>query len=160
MLKGALTPDNGAYTIEIQYQKDEDEDYILVERVTDSLRIMIIDGSASPNSQLGRELAASPRIPMEGKGDADTPMSDADGQARCAHLPTVTVPKLLQTPQNIPPLYPFSRTTVYILMSLMVLQSQSSQKEILGTIPSKWKFQWRSLISLARRSNIWQQRKQ
>ena len=117
MLKGALTPDNGAYTIEIQYQKDEGEDYILVERVTDSLRIMAIDGSVSPNSQLGRELAASPRIPTEGKGDADTPMSDADGQARCAHLPTVTVPKLLQTPQNIPPLYPFSRTTVYILIS-------------------------------------------
>ena len=117
MLKGALTPNNGAYTMEIQYQKDEDEDYILVERVTDSLRIMAIDGSASPNSQLGRELAASPRIPTEGKGDADTPMSDADGQARCAHLSTVTIPKLLQTPQNIPPLYPFSRTTVYILMS-------------------------------------------
>ena len=44
-------------------------------------------------------------------------MPNSDGQARYDHLPAVPVPKLMQTPQNIPSLYPFSRTNVYVLMS-------------------------------------------
>ena len=117
MLKGALTPDNGAYTVELQYRTEDDDDYVLVEKVTDSLRIMAVDGSKSYDSQVVRDVATSARATTEGEEDADTQMLDADGQARYTHLPNVPVPKLLQTPHNIPPLYPFSRTTVYILMS-------------------------------------------
>ncbi|BBN18566.1 hypothetical protein MPTK1_8g03520 [Marchantia polymorpha subsp. ruderalis] len=34
-----------------------------------------------------------------------------------AHLPALAVPTRIQTPHRIPPLYPFSRTTVYVLLS-------------------------------------------
>jgi len=82
MLRGALTPDNGAYTMEIQYYKDEDEDFILVEKVTDSLRIMMIDEDASPDTQLDRELRESVIVSTQKTQDLDIAMSDADGQAR------------------------------------------------------------------------------
>ncbi|MCJ1452864.1 hypothetical protein MMC28_003209 [Mycoblastus sanguinarius] len=113
MLRGALTPDNGTYTLEVQYEKgdDGDDEYVLVERVTDSLRVMTIDRDA--NKQQGQELAAA----AAGNGKENVHVSDSDGQRRYDYLPPVAAPKLLQTPQNIPPLYPFSRTTVYILIS-------------------------------------------
>ena len=117
MLKGALTPDSGTYSIEVQYHNDGDEEYVMVERVTDSLRIMTIDESASSDAQLDREVTASTRITTYVEREANKPETDDDGQARYANLPTIPVPKLLQTPQNIPPLYPFNQTTVYILMS-------------------------------------------
>ncbi|KAL2047363.1 hypothetical protein N7G274_001384 [Stereocaulon virgatum] len=117
MLEGALTPDNSAYTIALQYRTEDDDDYVLVEKVRDSLRIMTVDKSDLRNSQVERDVATSARVTTEGEEGADTQMLDADGQARYADLPSVPVPKLLQTPHDIPPLYPFSQTTVLILMS-------------------------------------------
>ena len=103
MLKGALTPDSGNYTLEVRYEKDE-EDFVFVERVQDSLRVMTIDDDAD--------------LLDEGRAATkDSKANDVDGQARYNNLPVIEAPKLLQTPQRIPPLYPFSRTTVYILMS-------------------------------------------
>ena len=42
MLRGALTPDHGALTMEIQYKKDDDDEagFVKVELVSDSLRIL------------------------------------------------------------------------------------------------------------------------
>jgi hypothetical protein len=39
------------------------------------------------------------------------------GQAQYAHLPAIAVPKIMQVPQAIPPLFVFNRTTVYLLLS-------------------------------------------
>ncbi|CAF9937627.1 MAG: hypothetical protein ALECFALPRED_007351 [Alectoria fallacina] len=89
--------------MEIQYQKDDDEDeFVMVERLSDSLR-------------LGEELTTSAQTTAVGEKNAK--MADADSQARCTHLPAVPAPNLMQTPQNIPPLYPFRRTNVYVLIS-------------------------------------------
>ncbi len=117
MFRGALTPNNGAYTMEVQYRKREDEGFVLVEKVTDSLRVMIIDEGASPDTQLDRELRESVIVTTQENEETDIAMPDADGQGHYKHLPTVSMPKLLQTPQHIPPLYPLSRTTIYIIMS-------------------------------------------
>ena len=111
ILKGALTPDYGSCTMEIQYEQN-DEDYVLVERVTDSLQVMLIDDEDSPGKQLEQELKSSASVAANDVADRDTTMSDAE-----SHLPVIVKPKLLQTPQTIPPLYPLSRLTIYILIS-------------------------------------------
>lgn len=87
----------------------------MVERVSNSLRVLELDENDWPDAQLGEELTASAQTTAGRKKDVE--MAGADGQVRSNHLPAVPVPKLMQTPQNIPPLYPFSRTSVYVLIS-------------------------------------------
>lgn len=126
MLKGALTPDSGSYSMEVQYQQDEDnDDFVLVERVTDSLRVMTIDenDNDSPGAQLFYELTASVQAELGLRGDVTD------------QVPTISMPKLLQTPQVIPPLYPFSRTTVYILMSPSASQATPTSVILRGKSP-------------------------
>lgn len=57
--------------------------------------------------------------------------ADHDGQARYKHLPDISVPKLLQAPHRIPPLFPFIRTSVYLLMSPDTEQKQLPKSVIL-----------------------------
>ena len=66
------------------------------------------------------------------------------GLARYNYLPAVRAPKLLQTPQNIPPLYSFSRTNVHVLISTeaavgtiksVILKSSSAEKPLQLEIP-------------------------
>ena len=50
----------------------------------------------------------------------DTNMTDEDHNpptGRYDHLPEIPPPKILQTPYKIPALFPFNRTSVYLLMS-------------------------------------------
>ena len=113
MLKGALTPDSGTYSLEVKYEQEDEEDFVLVERVTDSLRVLAIESNSSPDEQLQRELAIATKVEIS--GDRDTKLSNEDIPA--LYKPVIAPPKLLQTPQVIPPLYPRSRTTIFILMS-------------------------------------------
>ena len=117
MLRSALTPDYGPLTMEIKYEKDneEEDDFVMVERVSDSLRVLGIDEDEWLEAQLLEKPDVSTETTViEGKG-IQTP--NAGSQDRHDHLPAVPAPKLVQTPQNIPPLYPSSRTQVYVLMS-------------------------------------------
>ena len=103
MLKGAMTPDSGNYTMEVEYHNDSDEEeYDIVERVSDSLRIMMVEDSESTE-----EIDASAMF----IDDESPPKSTSSNTAG------VVTPALLQTPQVVPPLYPLSRTTVYVLLS-------------------------------------------
>lgn len=117
MLRGALTPDYGALTMEVQYQKDDDDEdqFVMVERVSDSVRVLGLDEDECPDAQLGDESAVSAETTVTGRKGIEKP--DADGQALYDHLPALPAPKLMQTPHYVPPLYPFSRTKVYVLMS-------------------------------------------
>lgn len=120
MLRGALIPDQGVLTMEVQYQRDDEDEFVMVERVSDSLRVLQLDEDDWLDAQLSEKPAVSAEIPAEGKKDVEMP--DTDGQARYRNLPAVPAPKLMQTPQNIPPLYPFRRINVYILISPEVPQ--------------------------------------
>ncbi|KAJ9643635.1 hypothetical protein H2199_004314 [Coniosporium tulheliwenetii] len=105
MLKGALSPHVNDYTIEIVYGKGPDtealsntnadtdeDDFEIIEKVTDSLQV---------------KLDLPEEAPQEGKPQtAQKPIS-------LRHL----LPKLLQAPHRIPPLFPFIRTSIYLLMS-------------------------------------------
>lgn len=132
MLRGALTPDYGPFTMEIQYQKDDDEDeFVMVERVSDSLRVLAFDEVDRMDVQLGEASATSAETTATGEKGATVP--GADSQVRDNHLPAVSAPNLLQTPQNIPPLFPFNRTNVYILISPEAAQGTIKSVSLKGS---------------------------
>lgn len=103
--------------MEIQYQQEneEDDNFVMVERVSNSLRVLEINEDEWPEAQLAEKSDDFTETTFtEGKG-LETPV--ADSRDRHDHLPAVPAPKLMQTPRNIPPLYPSSRTHVYVLIS-------------------------------------------
>ncbi|KAF9170529.1 hypothetical protein BGX20_008864, partial [Mortierella sp. AD010] len=121
MLKGALSPHVTDYTLEVKYSdKDnvtdvDDDDFEIVERVTDSLNIKMDfeDGKKALHEQNPISLFDT-SIDID-KGTS-VPSDNDSGEARYAHLPPLTPPKLLQAPHIIPPLYAFNRTSAYLLM--------------------------------------------
>ena len=58
---------------------------------------------------------------------------DDSGEARYAHLPTLAVPSLLQTPYVIPSLFSFNRTTVYLLIGPESTQKKPKSVILRGT---------------------------
>ncbi|KAF2429445.1 hypothetical protein EJ08DRAFT_698364 [Tothia fuscella] len=132
MLKGSLSPHINDYTIDIKYGADpetDDEEFELIERVMDSLKIHV-DGSddkGAPASEKSKNdftkltnLIKKPISLFDTSADVDAenPKPKAeDGQDKYSHLPAIESPRLLQAPNAIPPLFAFSRTSVYLLMS-------------------------------------------
>ncbi|KAJ9143186.1 von Willebrand factor A domain-containing protein 5A [Coniochaeta hoffmannii] len=125
MLKASLTPHITDYNLELKYQPDTDSDdtdtdFEIVEKVIDTLTI---DTQDPPTEDKG-----SPHDPnkktislFDPTADPDADLEDASKDktagGRYAGVPPVSEPKLLQAPFTIPPLYPFSRTSVYLLLS-------------------------------------------
>jgi hypothetical protein len=54
---------------------------------------------------------------FDSTADADAPISPKGGTERYAHLPEMSVPVVVQAPYKLPPLFPFSRSTVYVILS-------------------------------------------
>ncbi|MAD85570.1 MAG: hypothetical protein CL912_21630 [Deltaproteobacteria bacterium] len=116
MLRGALTPHITDYTLEVKYEKDDD-DFEVIEKVTEGLKVLLSDS----------DKAKSPEKPKATMSLFDTAVDpekeDIKGLKDSNHyLPKVPTPKLLQAPHKIPSLYAFSRTTVYLLMSPETIQ--------------------------------------
>ena len=111
MLKGALTPHIRDYSLEVKYEK-EDDDYEMIESVTDCLTNLVASSPEPKSSTLKKKA-----ISLFDKSTAVEDTVSTAGRGRYDHLPLITTPKLLQAPHKIPPLYPFNRTTVYLLMS-------------------------------------------
>ncbi|KAF9083659.1 hypothetical protein BGX27_004028 [Mortierella sp. AM989] len=112
-----------------------DDDYEIVEKVTDSLKV---------NLDLADKNKSKPGSPQVQKTfslfdtsvdlDKEEPKSeDESGESRYSHLPFATPPKLLQAPHNIPPLYAFNRTTVYLLMGPECSQLKPKSVVLRGT---------------------------
>lgn len=123
MLKGSLFPHITDYTLDIKYEKSEtkavetedDDDFEVVEKVMDALSIRTLvekEEEEKPKEKISL-------FDSNVDADDDTEMADAPNalDTKFDHLPTVTVPRYLQTPTTIPPLFPFNRTTVYVLLS-------------------------------------------
>nr|OQO19169.1 hypothetical protein B0A51_12945 [Rachicladosporium sp. CCFEE 5018] len=108
MLKGALYPHTTDYSIEVHYDKlPSEEDFEIIEKVNDCLRI--VEDAAVP---------AADKAPVSFfNADADLDVPTKTKTDRYGHLPAITTPKLLQAPSSIPPLFPFNRTSVYLLLS-------------------------------------------
>ena len=125
MLKAGLSPHIADYTLEVKYEDEADKDdgFELVERVPDGLKMLL---SQTPIKKNVTGAEPRPISLFDTSADPDkeeNAMPEEDGQGRYSHLPTIPIPNLLQAPHKIPSLFPFNRTTVYLLMG-----PQSSQK--------------------------------
>ncbi|KAM7195903.1 von Willebrand factor type A domain containing protein [Naviculisporaceae sp. PSN 640] len=149
MLKNSLTPHIKDYTLEVKYgcespgpsandkrpsPSTDDDDFELVEKVTDCLSIEVEEKSpqASP--------APAPTKPIslfDTSANPDVDIVDASldqtAGGKYSHLPPVAEPNILQAPFNIPPLYPFNRTSVYLLLSAQSPQRQIKSVVLRGT---------------------------
>ncbi|KAH7237368.1 von Willebrand factor type A domain-containing protein [Fusarium solani] len=121
MLKGALFPHITDYSLEIKYEKadtsaDDNDEFELVEKVSDGLKIDVQEVEAAEKTSESKQPISLFNRSVD--DDNDTAMTDApDVDSKYDHLPAVPIPRYLQTPGEIPPLFPFNRTTVYVLLS-------------------------------------------
>ncbi len=124
MLKGALTPHVTDYGLEVRYEQDSclGEEYEIIDKVSDSLSVSLrLDSTPTAPEQSDQEPislydpSADVGMPEAGVGP-EAKRDDNDGQARFAHLPQITVPKIIQSPAVVPSLFSFIRQTVYLLM--------------------------------------------
>ncbi|KAI9881908.1 MAG: hypothetical protein M1823_006381 [Watsoniomyces obsoletus] len=121
MLKGALTPHISDYRLEVQYGDQADDDFEMVESATDSMKTVVSDTAKSPS--LPQKVISL--FDTSAKEEKPNP-PDTD---RFSGLPTIAVPKVLQAPHQIPALYPFNRTTVYL-----ILGPESSHKTLKSVV--------------------------
>ncbi|KAH9240858.1 hypothetical protein K456DRAFT_1822403 [Colletotrichum gloeosporioides 23] len=118
MLKGALTPHVKDYSLEVKYADAESE----TEPEDDFEVINPVSPKAEPSNERPAQEAQKP-ISLFDPDSEDVDMDntnqqdDGTGTERFSHVPTVKPPKTLQAPFRIPPLYPYSRTSVYLLLS-------------------------------------------
>ncbi|KAK5171158.1 uncharacterized protein LTR77_004302 [Saxophila tyrrhenica] len=142
MLKGALYAHTKDYELEVHYAANEkedmtdDDDFEMVERVSECLNITD-KPAASPEAT-----EMPPKSFFDTSAQLDkSPQKPVD---RYAHLPAIDTPKLLQAPNEIPPLFPFNRTTVYLLLgpepaqkpiTSVTLRAQSAQGPLSLTLP-------------------------
>ncbi|RMZ73763.1 von willebrand domain-containing [Pyrenophora seminiperda CCB06] len=145
MLKGALSPHITDYTLEVKYSNKDasstiasedgfDDDFEIIEKVADSLKVKL--DLSEEKSNLKKSVGLKPPIlySISADNEQKTPISlfdptanlddeisiphddDDTGEQRYAHLPSIPTPKILQAPQQIPSLFAFNRTTVYLLL--------------------------------------------
>lgn len=116
MLKAALTPHVSDYTIEIKYRKTElpildKEEVDDFEFVAD---IDLTDSSASSKGELDSDSNGKRKNPIslyETSADPDDNLEASSG------IPEIPIPEILQTPFHIPPLFPFNRASIFMLLS-------------------------------------------
>ena len=124
MLKASLTPHVNDYTLELKYRTesqsnvDVDDDFEVIEKVMDALAIEVEDPS---QKQQKEEAPKKPISLFDPSVDPDVKMTDASldqpAGSKFSHVPAVSELKILQAPFRIPPLFPYSRTSVYLLLS-------------------------------------------
>ncbi|USP78781.1 uncharacterized protein yc1106_06055 [Curvularia clavata] len=158
MLKGALSPHINDYTLEVKYNSDDisahldvepDDDFEIVEKVTDSLKVKldINEEKVAPEKTVSSKpiILANPATddyqnkpislfdPEADPDQEEQPEHDETGENRYAHLPKLHVPKIIQAPQNIPSLFAFHRTSVYLLLGPNAPQGTPTSVVLRGT---------------------------
>jgi hypothetical protein len=136
MLKGALSPHVNDYTLEVKYSNttpdEKDDDFEIIEKVTDSLNVNLnLGNEEKKKTEMVRDLTTAIRISStdyyqkklillfdpSADPDMEDPLTyDESGEQKYAHLPKIVTPKIIQAPQNVPSLFAFNRTTVYLLL--------------------------------------------
>ncbi|KAF1736142.1 von Willebrand factor A domain-containing protein 5A [Beauveria bassiana] len=124
MLKGALTPHVNDYRLEIKYEKDDEEEFELVEKVSECTVVDTGEKADKP---------AKTSIPLYDSTVKDEDLEMPDAQA--LPLPNLPTPTYLQAPYTIPPLFPFNRTSVYILLSETRAHRTPKSVVLKGTAP-------------------------
>ncbi|KAL7916558.1 VIT domain-containing protein [Trichoderma velutinum] len=137
MLKGALTPHITDYSLEIKYDNNDgsaeetDDDFEVVERVMDAMTLEV-PSSGQVEETRPQETQRPISLFDQSVQDTDLEMSDVSNSVK-AQLPPLTVPRYLQAPFQVPPLFPFNRTTVYVLLSDSTPNRQPKSVILKGT---------------------------
>lgn len=154
MLKAALTPHVHDYTMEIKYRKTAgtttDEDFELIDRLDDlAVEETQTPGAMDVDERDRQRSTSNPKGPISLLDPSYNPSTNDQGPGssttdKFSHVPVVTTPRVIQTPCKIPPLYSFSRTNVYVLLSpetvdnipeTVVLRATSKHGPLELTIP-------------------------
>ncbi|KAJ5219251.1 uncharacterized protein N7498_001350 [Penicillium cinerascens] len=113
MLKGALTPHIYDYKLQVEYDTMVDGDFEVVENVDYPMQ------GSETDIEDQAAVIQTPQKPIS-LFDENYKESNAElGATRTVddkNLPKLTAPKVLQAPYKIPSLYPFIRSTVYLLL--------------------------------------------
>ena len=65
ILRGALTPCYGELTMEVQYQKYDDDEFVMVEPISGSLHVLGFDKDGWSDAQLGGKSLFLPRPQLQ-----------------------------------------------------------------------------------------------
>ncbi|KAK5053301.1 hypothetical protein LTR84_002275 [Exophiala bonariae] len=113
MLKGALTPHVTDYKLEVVYEPKEafstDDDFEIIESE------MPVKSQSPAISTPRAKSPEKKTISLFDTNATEQPTNPPAG--RYDNLPDIPVPKVLQAPDQIPALFPFNRTTVYLVLS-------------------------------------------
>ncbi len=146
MLKGALSPHLSDCELEVKFERSEDkeDDFELVEKVTDSLKVLLTRNAVPPQQEaVQKPISFYDEAQSSDRTDV-APSAQNANVDRYAHLPAIPAPTLLQTPSMIASLFSFSRTVIYILLSekavqqtpkSVVLRASSAQGPLELTVP-------------------------
>ena len=137
MLKGALYPHLTNRMMEVQYSKGEtvtDDEFELVEKVDHFLNIKDSHDGPVPSSAAGTTESQKPMSFFDTTAELDKPIQP-DELDRYAHLPTFDTPKILQAPSEVLSLFPFNRTTIYLLLGPDAPQEPISSITLRATSP-------------------------
>ncbi|RYO41109.1 hypothetical protein AA0111_g1036 [Alternaria arborescens] len=126
MLKGALTPHIKDYRLEVKYEDGS------VESVADSLRVKL---SIAEEPESKATVPETKPISLYDPDVQEEHPKDGEPKNIFAGLPELKRPTLLQTPHEIPSLFPFNRTCVYLIMSPESSHLQPKSVVLRGTSP-------------------------
>jgi len=129
MLKGALTPHIQDYRLQVKYEDDS------VESVADNLRINLHLDNDNDEERMEAPDADAKPISLYNPDVVEEHPKDGESKDIFAGLPELKRPTLLQTPHEIPALFPFNRTCVYLLMSPESSHLQPKSVVLKGTSP-------------------------
>lgn len=124
MLKGALTPHIHDFELEVEYDTEKEPEFDFVsdtENFTDSEtdgKEKERDGDVSVEGTTGSSSQRSSQPILLYDENFQESNINVDAEKRAAEtLPTIAPPRAIRAPYNIPPLYPFIRTNVFLLMN-------------------------------------------
>lgn len=143
MLKAALTPHVWDYTLDLNYRKT---DLPVLDKEEGNefdffADIDLTDNSGSSNDETASAPSSKQKNPIS---LYDTSVNLDDSLETATDLPDISVPKTLQTPCQIPPLFPFNRTSIFMLLSpeisghepeTVTLQATSKHGPLVLSIP-------------------------
>lgn len=110
MLKAALSPHITDYRLEVNYeekQAPEDDDFEMIESTNAS------DEGAKSDTTKEKVSKPAPISLFDPNFQEETTRPSA---GRYDHIPTLNIPKILQAPNQISGLFPYNRTTAYLLL--------------------------------------------
>lgn len=142
MLKGALTPHVNDYKLEIDFEEPSgddqmavDEDFELVEKVGHApVSVEQFDSTSSMSAE--SDVPKKPILlydPSIEDGELEMTEADPSLEAESDTVPAVLPPRHLQAPSKIPTLFPFNRTTVYIMLSASASSREIKSVTLTGT---------------------------